>query len=494
MLRKNNIPHLSEQFRADPDRGRLFRLHEASWTLDYAGLPIQVADRDRLLSEARSAGLASAIERLFSGAIVNPSEQRPALHMALRSPDPGHFPGADPAGSLSAQRDHFLELAGRLHQGHGGITDLLHIGIGGSDLGPRLVADALDEGDSAVRVHWLSTLDGRRVESLLRDLDPARTGVLVASKSFSTEETLTQARIVRQWLGPHFADRAWAATARADRAVDFGLEEAAILPFPDWVGGRFSLWSSVGFSAAARIGPDRFRALLAGAADADSAFAEAHFDQSLASMLALLMHFLRRQLGCPTLGVVAYEPRLALLGDYLQQLVMESLGKGVDLADEPLAQGTAPLIFGGRGTDLQHSIFQALHQGRDSHPLLLIGSLADSHNQPEWHRTQLAHLLAQAAAFTRGRHDGRACQHMPGDRPVMVLLTERLRPEALGFLLASFEHAVFALSTIWRVNAFDQWGVEEGKRLAGQISQALPAGELDADGLLDLLSRVRADS
>ena len=494
MLRKNNIPSLSECYRADPDRGRHFRIHDAAWTLDYAGLPMLPEHRAELLAQARCANLEGAIQRLFSGAIVNPSEQRPALHMALRSAQPSLLPGADPNGTLSGQRDRFLELAGRLHQGHEGITDLLHIGIGGSDLGPRLVTDALDENDSSLCVHWLSTLDGRRFERLLQGLDPARTGVLIASKSFSTEETLTQAKAVRHWLGPRFAGQAWAATARADRAIDFGLNESAILPFPEWVGGRFSLWSSVGFSAAARIGVDRFRRLLAGAAEADAAFAQARFDHNLASMLALLMHFLRRQLDCPTLGVVAYEPRLALLGDYLQQLVMESLGKGVDLADASLDQATAPLVFGGRGTDLQHSIFQALHQGRDSHPLLLVGSLADSHGQSDWHRAQLAHLLAQAAAFTRGRRDGQACQYMPGNRPVMVLLAERLSSEALGFLLASFEHAVFALSAIWRINAFDQWGVEEGKRLAGQISQTLPPDPLDVDVVLDLLNQVRTQN
>lgn len=493
MLHKNNIPSLSECFHAEPDRGRQYRLRDAAWALDYAGLPLLAHHRQTLFAEARSAALEIAIQRLFAGAIVNPSEQNPALHMALRAPNPTQFPGADPDGRLGAQRDHFLDLAGRLHHGHDGITDLLHIGIGGSDLGPRLVADALDEADSAIRVHWLATLDGRRLGRLLSTLDPNRTAVLIASKSFSTEETLTQAEAVRQWLGPRFAERAWAATASGDRAVGFGLNPAAILPFPDWVGGRFSLWSSVGFSAAARIGADRFRRLLAGAAEADAAFARARFDRSLASMLALLMHFLRRRLDYPTLGVVAYEPRLALLSEYLQQLVMESLGKSVDLSDQPLDQATAPLIFGGRGTDLQHSMFQALHQGRDSHPLLLVGSLVDSHDQPDWHRAQLAHLLAQAAAFTRGRRDGRACQRMPGERPVMVLLTEQLSPEALGFLLASFEHAVFALSVIWRINAFDQWGVEEGKRLAGQISQSLPPDPLNADGLLDLLDRVRTE-
>jgi glucose-6-phosphate isomerase len=492
MLHKNNNPSLSELFRADPERGRHFRWREAGWVLDYSGLPLSPDGRASLLRQARDAGLANAISRLFGGAIVNPSENRPALHMALRAADPAAIPGSDPDGVLKAQREAFLEQAGRIHDGRQGLTDLLHIGIGGSDLGPRLVADALDAGDSAVRVHWLATLDGRRYQRLVRELDPARTGVMIASKSFSTEETLTQAHAVRQWLGAGFADRAWAATACPDRALAFGLAPSAILSFPDWVGGRYSLWSSVGFSAAAVIGPERFGQLLAGAAEADAAFSSPAATGSLAQWLALLMHFLRRDLACPTLGVIAYEPRLALLGDYLQQLFMESLGKGVDLSDRPLEQPTSPLIFGGRGTDLQHSIFQALHQGLDSHPLLLVGSLSDAQGDPAWHRAQLAHLLAQSAALTRGRTQGRACQQMPGERPVAVLLSETVGPENLGYLLASFEHAVFALSVLWGINPFDQWGVEEGKRLAGQFSESLPPRPDDVDDVLDLLARVRA--
>lgn len=422
--------------------------------------------------------LAGAFHRLFEGAIVNPSEQQPALHMALRADDPARFPGADPERELIQQRDRFLELAGELHDGRRELADLVHLGIGGSDLGPRLVADALTEADGRVRVHWLSTLDGRRLEHLLQQLDPATTGVFVASKSFSTEETLTQAIALRDWLGDRFASQSWAATANHARAVEFGVADDAVLPFPSWTGGRFSLWSSVGFSAAVEIGPARFRSLLAGAAEADGEVLSSPDERSLAIMLALIMHYLRRIEDHNTLGVIAYEPRLGLLSDYLQQLVMESLGKGVDLADRPLDQPSSPLIFGGRGTDMQHSIFQALHQAPDTHPLLLVGSLGDHHAWPEWHRVQFNHLLAQSTAFARGRQSERASRILPGERPVSLLMTDRLTPHALGWLLASFEHAVYALSVFWDINPFDQWGVEEGKRLAG-LYRALDADSLD---------------
>jgi glucose-6-phosphate isomerase len=246
-----------------------------------------------------------------------------------------------------------------------------------------------------------------------------------------------------------------------------------VLEFPSFVGGRYSLWSSVGVSAAARIGPDRFRRLLSGAERADHEFRQAGGGRHLAAILALLMHFLRRELDLNTLGIVSYEPRLALLADHLQQVVMESLGKGVGLDDTPVDAPTAPLIYGGRGTDLQHSIFQALHQGVDTHPLLLVGSRRDRHAYPDWHQAQLAHLLAQARAFADGRSDGKAFQNMPGNRPVATLIVDELDSDKLGWLLASLEHAVYTLSVLWGINAFDQWGVQEGKRLAAEIRARL---------------------
>lgn len=466
MLRENNkLPDVVELFRQDPGRGPGFSVLQQGWLLDYSRTPLDRARRDQLLDLPRQVRLDRAIERLFEGAVVNPSEGQAALHMQLRSPDAG--------SERLAERARMLDLADRLHSGQAGFNDLIHIGIGGSDLGPRLVADALDEDDSAIRVHWLSTLDGRRFERLTGRLDPARTAVVIASKSFSTEETMTQAKAVRVWMGDHFGPGAWASTAQVDRAVAFGLRPDHVLPFPAWTGGRYSLWSSVGVSAAAVIGPRRFEDLLAGAAAADRVTRESPHASSLAVTLGLLIHYFRRELALPTLGVVAYEPRLGLLGDYLQQLVMESLGKCVDLSDQPLDAPTVPLVYGGRGTDLQHSIFQALHQGTETHPLLLVGSLADSHSHCQWQRAQLAHLLAQAAAFARGRRDGAPHRRLPGNRPVGVLLTERLTPRALGFLLASFEHAVYVLSVLWKINAYDQWGVEEGKRLAADIRRRL---------------------
>ena len=449
---------------------------QTRWVLDASRVPLDADQRADCREEMVASGLALAVERLFSGEVVNPSERQPALHMALRAHSPDRWSGQGVAPELAEQRERFLQLAEQLYLGSMGITDLIHIGIGGSDLGPRLLLEALGDSSSRLRVHCLSTLDHRVLQRLLDSLDPAKTGLIVASKSFTTEETLLQARAVANWLGDTFAARSWAATAQADRAVAFGFKPDAVLEFPAWTGGRFSMWSSVGTCAAAAMGRERFESLLAGAAEADADFHQASVQSNndqLAHELAGLMHGLCRRLDLATLGVVAYDPRLALLGDYLQQLVMESLGKSVDLSDRPLRQPTAPLVFSGRGTDAQHAMFQAFHQGNADHPLILVGTLEDPSVDPDWQRTQLAHLLGQAEAFAHGIRSERPCQELPGSRPVSLLMADALSPRGLGYLLASFEHAVFVLAVLWGVNPFDQWGVEEGKRLAREFKKKL---------------------
>lgn len=474
-------PSIADLLANEPDRAKTHRVSQGGWVFDYSHLPLSLDQRQALANAFDQAGARDRIAALFSGECVNPSEQQPALHTRLRS---------DEDDEVVALRQRFLAVAEALYSGRQGLTDIIHIGIGGSDLGPRLVADALEAGDSAVRIHWLSTVDGRRVRRLLNELDPATTGLVIASKSFSTEETLVQAQYIKTWLGERFVAQAWAATAKPDKAQAFGVAQDHILAFPSWTGGRFSLWSSVGVSAAALIGPDAFGQMLLGAHEADQHYRQTSVvggagDHGLAVWVALTIEHLRRGLNLSTLGVVAYEPRLALLGDYCQQLFMESLGKRVGLDDRPIETPTVPLIYGGRGTDLQHSIFQALHQGLDTHPLLLVGALRDEAGESSWHHVQMAHLLAQRQAFARGRVEGQVYQQMPGNRPVAVLLTESLTARGLGFLLASLEHSVYSLSILWGINAFDQWGVEEGKRLAGPIRAHLSSEQPNLEALLD---------
>ncbi len=483
MLQKNNTPSIAALMSAEPGRAEAMLGRTPSWRFDASRTPISLHEWQRIGESDRVEAAGLAMRALFSGAIVNPSEDQPALHMALRADDPARIAPSADAAEILRSRERLLALAGRLHDGSAGIRTLVHVGIGGSDLGPRLVADALDCSDAAVDVEWLTTLDSRRVRHLQRHLDPATTGLVVASKSFSTGETLAQASHWRDWLGGA-KNRIWAATANPARAVEFGVCADNVLAFPSWTGGRFSLWSSVGLSAAARIGPARWAALLAGAARVDADL-HARVGESAAFALAASIDALVRRFGFRTLGVVSYEPGLRLLAEYLQQLVMESLGKSVGLDGAAVREPTSPLVFGGAGTDLQHSLFQALHQGTSRHPMLLLGTATPEPGMEGWQREQLAHLLGQASALVNGRQDPRAERSLPGNNPVMLLLARTLDPAAVGELLATFEHAVYLLAVRWGINAFDQWGVEEGKRLAAGFRQALETGADSPDATLE---------
>lgn len=476
MSQKNNTS-LSELLAADPARLRELVTETADWRLDAGLVPIS-----RSAWNAETGDWPGAVERLFAGEIVNRSEQRPALHPWLRAPIEG-VPDA-----FRTTRQRFLDLADDLHAGRTPVRTLLHIGIGGSSLGPHLVVDALDAGDSAVELHWLSTLDGRRLDRLLGTLDPASTGLVIASKSFGTRETRLQAEAVRAWMGEGWSTRTWAATARPDRAQEWGLDASAVLPFDASIGGRFSLWSSVGVSAAARLGRTRFEALLEGAARADVALREAPFT-SLAGRLARVIDHLVRSEGFDTLGVVSYAPGLRRLADYLQQLVMESLGKRATADGQPFAGPSAPLIFGGGGTDLQHALFQAVHQGTRRHPMLLIGEVP-SDDRHGFQAEQIANLMGQARTLALGRSDADPQRALPGGNPVLTLLTRELNPGAVGELLAHWEHAVFLLGCEWNLNPFDQWGVEEGKRQAAAYLTTL-AGQGEGAELDDLVAWAR---
>lgn len=483
MLQKNNNPDIRQLLEAEPERRHAMAIESSRWRFDASRTPIGLDEWRDLARPANLEPARQAIRALFDGGEVNPSEAQPALHMALRAGEPSRIAPADSAGIVRS-RDRMLELADGFHGGESGLRTLLHIGIGGSDLGPRLVADALDANDGAVSVEWLTTLDAARARRLMSSLDPATTGMVIASKSFSTVETLKQAAVLRDWLGLDGPRRTWAATANPGRAVEFGVPESNVLAFPAWTGGRFSLWSSVGLSAAATIGPDRWRRLLRGAERVDRDVCE-RLDETAALALARSIDALVRRFGYETLGVVSYAPGLRLLAEYLQQLIMESLGKSVSTDGAPVAGPTSPLVFGGAGTDLQHSLFQALHQGTTRHPMLLLGATEAEPGLEDWQREQLAHLLGQASALVHGRHDERPEKALPGNNPVLLMLARTLDAESVGELLATFEHAVYLLAASWGINAFDQWGVEEGKRLAAGFRTALETGAASPDATLE---------
>lgn len=470
--------------RDEPERTTEMVRTTKRWRFDASRTPLKLEDWRAYFGASGSKGLRQAVSNLLSGAIVNPSENQPALHTALRAERPAEMVKAADAAVIEDSRRRMLEFSGRLYRGETPVRTILHAGIGGSDLGPRLVADALDPGDSAVDVEWLATQDARRIRRLLDRLDPETTALVVASKSFSTSETLTQAALIRDWLGSDGAERIWGATVNIDRARAFGIVEPNILPFPAWTGGRFSLWSSVGFSAAARIGPAQWQRMLAGAEQADTLLA-GNLGASPAYAMARVLDWLVRGVGLDTLGVVSYDPALRLLAEYLQQLVMESLGKSVDLKGVPVSAQTSPLLFGGAGTDLQHSLFQALHQGTKRHPMLLLGSAQSDEGPATWPRDQLSHLLGQASALVEGKPAEDRSRALPGDNPVLLMLARTVDAESVGELLANFEHAVYLLGALWNINAFDQWGVEEGKRRAAAFRSVLDGQGQCPDSTLD---------
>jgi glucose-6-phosphate isomerase len=323
------------------------------------------------------------------------------------------------------------------------------------------------------RIHFLNNADASSVQHLLARLDPARTAVVLVSKSFGTQETLLNGEILKQWLGGH--ERLYAVTANVEKAASFGVSADRILPMWDWVGGRYSLWSAVGLIVALSIGGRNFLDLLAGAEEMDRHVIEQPIESNLAVWHALAGIWNRNGLGLDTLAVLPYDDRLALLPSYLQQLVMESLGKSVRQDGTPVAVATVPVIWGGPGTSSQHSFFQALHQGSDTVPSDFVGVARPAHSYRSSHDALLSHLLAQSEAMANGADNADPQKAYAGNRPSTFLLLDELTPRSLGTLIALYEHSVYVQSVIWGINAFDQWGVELGKQIASSLLPAVAA-------------------
>ena len=447
-----------------------------------------------LFAMARSAKLPQAIRAMFDGATVNPSEQRPALHTALRS-RLGQGPVVEAA---HAEVDAALQAMAGIVSGlrESRVTDVVNVGIGGSDLGPRLAVEALqDFSDGRFRIHFLNNADAGATHALMSRLDPAHTAVVLVSKSFGTQETLLNAELLRPWLNDD--SHLFAVSANVAKAAAIGIPPERILPMWDWVGGRYSLWSAVGLVLALSVGMDNFHRLLSGAAQMDAHVLEQPPESNLAIWHALTTVWNRNGLGLDTHAVLPYDDRLALLPAYLQQLVMESLGKSVRQDGQPVAVATVPVIWGGPGTSSQHSFFQALHQGRDTVPADFIGVARPAHPHRASHDALLSHLLAQGEAMANGAENADPQKAYPGNRPSTFLLLDELTPESLGALVAMYEHSVYAQSVLWGINAFDQWGVELGKQIAGSLLPAVAAQGADAPVPADpvtaaLLSEIRA--
>jgi len=499
----------------DEDRGRAetFTLTAAGLHLDYSKHLLHPGALFSLLNLAEQAGVRQGIADLFSGAHVNNTEDRPALHTLLRASCDGGQ--TEKYQEVVAARTRMQAFAQRLyrseHTGYSGavITDVVNIGIGGSDLGPRLVTAALTPFHGKVRCHYVANVDPADLQDTLSNLDAAATLFIICSKSFRTEETLANGLAARAWM-----HNAGAATADLDKhflavtsnllaAEDFGIPANNCLPMWDWVGGRYSVWSAVGLSCAIAVGWERFVQFLAGAEAMDQHFRSSEPHTNMPLLMSLLELWYCNFLGASTHVVLPYDHSLQRLPDFLQQLTMESNGKRVSTDGRQLDYSTAPVLWGSAGTMGQHSFHQLLHQGQLLCPVDFILPLTTHTGMAQQHRNLVANCLAQSrtlmvgrslesartALLRRGLDDDKAAQlapHlvMPGNRPSSVITMKSLNPATLGALLALYEHRTFCSGQLWRINSFDQWGVELGKEIStdilGRLAGTSSNGAMDA--------------
>ena len=477
-------------FAAEPDRLDRMTVEAAGLFLDLSKQPWRRAGLEAALALAEAAEIEAKRARLFAGEAVNATEGRAALHMALRAPDGADFRAQGAPVSREVERTRAAMRAFAEGVRSGAIAgasgrpfkSVVHIGIGGSDLGPRLVWAGLRPLEAPIALRFAANVDGAEIAAALSGLDPAETLVIAVSKTFGTEETLANAAAARAWLtaslGEAGARRHLAAvSANLEAAKAFGVAPERVFGFWDWVGGRYSLWSAVGLSTAIGLGWDVFAALLAGGAAMDAHFRTAPLARNAPVLLALAHVFNRNGLGRPIRAVVPYARRLALLPAFLQQLEMESNGKRVDEAGRPLIRASAAAVFGDAGTSGQHAFFQMLHQGTDVIPVDIVAAARSDERPPEHQTRLLANAVAQAEALMVGRRNpAEPHRDFPGDRPTSFIVLDRLTPHALGALIALYEHKVFVEGALWGIDSFDQWGVELGKTLAAQVRAEL-AGE-----------------
>jgi glucose-6-phosphate isomerase len=464
---KGGVRTLKDLFADERDRLARLVVREGPLRFDFSKTHLSPALLDAFLRLADAAGLAARRDALFAGEIVNPTEGRAAEHSAERGQ------GA-PESVAQAARFHarMRALIDAIEaDAFGPVRHILHIGIGGSALGPDLLVDALGRGDTRYEAAVVSNVDGAALEEATARFDPHATLIVIASKTFTTAETMLNAASALDWMrGAGVLDpygRVVALTAAPLEAIAFGVDETRILPFSESVGGRYSLWSSIGFPAALALGWDAFETMLEGAAAMDRHFRLAPPHANAPLLAAFVDRLYANLRGAETRAVFAYDERLRLLPSYLQQLEMESNGKSVRLDGSPLGRAAAPIVWGGVGTDAQHAVFQLLHQGSALVPTEFVACVEPGHTlDPEHHRQLLTNCFAQGAALMAGKGSDDPHRLYPGDRPSTTILLDRLDPPALGALLAFYEHRTFANAVLLGINPFDQFGVELGKQMA----------------------------
>jgi glucose-6-phosphate isomerase len=503
---------LREAFARDPGRFDAFAIEAPDVFADLSKNRWDTATRKLLLDLAAECGIEQRRDAMFAGEPINHTEGRAVLHTALRAPK-GGGPFSDDVHSVLDRMLGFVEQIRDVQAS--GITNVVNIGIGGSDLGPQMVVPALDAFvHPAMRFHFVSNVDGHDIAPVLRRLDPKRTLFIIASKTFTTQETMANAQVARQWFidggGTDIARHFVGATTNLEAAAKFGI--TTTFGFWDWVGGRYSLWSAIGLPIALAIGANGFRDLLAGAHAMDEHFRSAPPEANLPLQLGLLDVWYRNFHGFGSRSVAPYHQGLRRLPAYLQQLEMESNGKCVDLDGDSLPFATSPVVWGEPGTNGQHAYFQMLHQGTDVIPLEFIAVREPTHPYADLQTKLLANCLAQSQALMLGKQTEDAlgekaptasreldaqtiARHrtFPGNRPSTTFVLKRLDPHSLGALVAMYEHRVFTSGALWRINSFDQWGVELGKALCNDLLPRFASGEtagLDAS-TAGLMARLR---
>lgn len=493
-----NKTHLRQLFAEQPDRFEKLSFSASNLLIDFSKQRINQDTLDRLIALANQQNLPARIDQLFNGSIMNPSEARPALHTALRQPYGSQLlvDGTDVNAAVHDSLRAMSKLVSRIHEGQwrgydgSPIRHIVNIGVGGSDLGPLMCSKALAEWvpeTSKLDLHFVSSMDGSQLDRLLFRLDPASTLFIVSSKSFSTIDTLANANTAREWLinasgvsheiisQHHFVG----VTSKPEKAAAWGIPETNQLHFWDWTGGRYSLWSVIGFPIALYIGMDNFQRLLAGAHQMDEHFRYADYSENLPVLLALISIWNINFLNIHAHAILPYDGRLSHLPAYLEQLEMESNGKNVSLSGEKIDYHTCPILWGEVGSNAQHAFYQLLHQGTEA---VMCDFIVPAQRYQEageelqqQHQLALANCLAQSRLLALGdsvladAEQAPAYKRYQGNQPSSTIMLQSLTPETLGALIAMYEHKVFVQSVIWDINPFDQWGVELGKVIASDL-------------------------
>jgi glucose-6-phosphate isomerase len=502
-----------ELFADDPNRFERFSAQFDDMLFDFSKTSIDADALGMLVRLAEATGVVEQREAMFSGETINTSEGRAVLHTALRANPRSvvEVNGRDVMPGVVESLYRISEFADAVRSAAivasdgEPFTDVINIGIGGSDLGPAMVTQALAPYHDGPRVHYVSNVDGAHLADTIKALDPQRTLVLVASKTFTTIETMTNADSAKTWLteavgpeavGGHFA----AISSATDKAAAFGIDPTRVFGFEDWVGGRYSLWGPIGLGIMLAIGPSRFRDMLAGAAEMDAHFRDAPLAENLPVLLALVGIWHRNICGYPSRAVLPYDQRLARLPAHLQQVDMESNGKRVSRDGTPLTRPSGPIVWGEPGTNGQHAFYQLIHQGTDIVPCeFLVAAQGHEPDLDHHHVLLLSNCLAQSEALMTGQPEADTPHRVfPGDRPSTTLLYRKLDPATLGRIVALYEQRVFVEGAIWGLNSFDQWGVELGKKLAARIKPLVAEGATAPDkdgstnGLLRAVGQLRS--